>query len=255
MTIIDGIILGIIQGITEFLPISSSGHLVLAQEFLGINQPGNKFEVLVHMGTLASILVIFFSDIKSLLLSIRKNETQQFIYFIILGTIPAVLFGLGLKDTIDSFFDNIYVVGTALVFTGIILFTSKFFKQVEKSISYKISFTIGLAQALAIIPGISRSGMTISCALFLGLSAKESMRFSFLLAIPAIFGAGLLMLFDIDNGLQVRAPVALAGLLSSFIVGYLSLKWLLGLVQSGKFHYFGLYCFCIGFLTVFYKWI
>ena len=172
MTIIDGIILGIIQGITEFLPISSSGHLVLAQEFLGINQPGNNFEVLVHMGTLASILVIFFSDIKSLLLSIRKNETQQFIYFIILGTIPAVLFGLGLKDTIDSFFDNTFVVGTALVFTGIILFTSKFFKQVEKSISYKISFTIGLAQALAIIPGISRSGMTISCALLLGLSAK-----------------------------------------------------------------------------------
>ena len=110
MTIIDGIILGIIQGITEFLPISSSGHLVLAQELLGINQPGNKFEVLVHMGTLASILVIFFSDIKSLLLSIRKNQTKQFIYFIILGTIPAVLFGLVLKNTIDSFFDNIYAV-------------------------------------------------------------------------------------------------------------------------------------------------
>tara|TARA_B100000519_G_scaffold51308_1_gene41788 strand:- start:111 stop:878 length:768 start_codon:yes stop_codon:yes gene_type:complete len=255
MTIIDGIILGIIQGVTEFLPISSSGHLVLAQEFLGIDQPGNKFEILVHMGTLASILVIFFGDIKSILFSIRKNQTQKFIYFIIIGTIPAVLFGLSLKDTIDSLFDNTYVVGIALVFTGIILYASKFFEPVEKSLSYRISFLIGIAQALAIIPGISRSGITISCALFLGLNTKESTRFSFLLAIPVIFGAGLLMLFDIDNGLKINAPVALGGLLSSFIVGFLSLKWLLGIVQSGKFHYFGVYCFCIGFLTILYKWI
>ena len=250
MTIIDGITLGIIQGITEFLPISSSGHLVLAQEFLGIDQPGNQFEILVHMGTLASILVIFFGDIKSLSLSIKKNETQKFIYFIIIGTIPAVLFGFGLKETIESLFEDVYAVGIALVCTGIILFTSKYYKSVEKNISYRISFLIGIAQAMAIVPGISRSGMTISCALFLGLSTKDSARFSFLLAIPVIFGAGLLMVFDINNGLQIEVPVAVAGLLSSFIVGLLSLKWLLSLVQAGKLHYFGLYCFCIGFITI-----
>ena len=255
MTIIDGIILGIIQGVTEFLPISSSGHLVIAQELLGIKQPGNQFEILVHMGTLASIIVIFFDDIRFLFLSINKKGTQKFISYIIIGTIPAVLLGLGFKDTLESLFENTYYVGCALIFTGIILFISNNVKRMEKDNSYHKSFLIGIAQALAIIPGISRSGMTISCALLLGLSAKESARFSFLLAIPVIFGAGLLMALDIDDGLQIEPAVALAGLISSFIIGIIALKWLLDLLQDGKLHYFGVYCFFVGTLTFFYKWI
>ena len=125
----------------------------------------------------------------------------------------------------------------------------------EKENSYQKSFLIGIAQALAIIPGIYRSGMTISCALLLGLSAKESARFSFLLAIPVIFGAGLLMALDIDDVLQIEPAVALAGLISSFIIGIIALKWLLDLLQDGKLHYFGVYCFFVCTLTFFYKWI
>ena len=251
MTIIDGIILGIIQGVTEFLPISSSGHLVIAQELLGIEQPGNQFEILVHLGTLASIIVIFFDDIRFLFLLINKRRTQRFISYIIIGTVPAVFLGLGLKDTLESLFENIYYVGCALMFTGIILFSSKYFIRRDKDNSYYKSLLIGIAQALAIIPGISRSGMTISCALFLGLSAKESARYSFLLAIPVIFGAGLLMALDIHDGLQIEISVAIAGLISSFIIGIISLKWLLQLIQEGKFHYFGVYCFFVGIISIF----
>ena len=250
MTILEAIILGIIQGFTEFLPISSSGHLVLSQEILGIEQPGNEFEILVHLGTLASVLVIFFDDIKSLILSLNTKKTQIFIMCILIGTLPAVGIGLGFKDLINSLFENITAVGGALIFTGVVLFGSSFTNRQDKELSFLTCILIGCAQAMAIIPGVSRSGMTISVALFLGLSAKEAARFSFLLAIPAIVGAGLLTASDVSGGFQIPIPVALAGLISSFAVGIVALKWLLGWLEQGKFHYFGIYCFTIGLTTL-----
>ena len=250
MTILEATILGIIQGFTEFLPISSSGHLVLGQAILGIEQPGNEFEILVHLGTLASVLVIFFDDIKSLILSLTSKKTQIFIMYILIGTLPAVGIGLGFKDLIYSLFENVTAVGGALIFTGIVLFGSSFANRQDKDHSFLTCILIGCAQAMAIIPGVSRSGMTISAALFLGLSAKEAARFSFLLAIPAIGGAGLLTALDVSGGFQMPIPVALAGLTSSFAVGVVALKWLLGWLEQGKFHYFGIYCLAVGLITL-----
>tara|TARA_B100000809_G_scaffold261612_1_gene310856 strand:- start:47 stop:805 length:759 start_codon:yes stop_codon:yes gene_type:complete len=250
MTLIEAIILGIIQGFTEFLPISSSGHLVLGQAILGIEQPGNEFEILVHLGTLASVLVVFFDDIKSLLLSLTSKNTQLFILFILIGTLPAVAIGLGFKDLLKSLFENVSAVGGALVFTGLVLYGSSFVNRKNKDHSWISAIFIGCAQAVAIIPGISRSGMTISAALFLGLSPKEAARFSFLLAIPAIAGAGFLTAMDVSGGFQLSIPVALAGLISSFGVGVVALKWLLGWLEQGKFHYFGIYCFVVGLITL-----
>ena len=183
MTLIEAIILGIIQGFTEFLPISSSGHLVLGQAILDIDQPGNEFEILVHLGTLASVIVVFYNDITGLMFSIKEKSTQKFILFILLGTVPAVIIGLGMKVFINNLFENVTVVGLALMFTGVILYGSSFIKRKNKDHSFISSILIGCAQAIAIIPGISRSGMTISAALFLGLSSKESARFSYVMKL------------------------------------------------------------------------
>ena len=250
MTIIEGTILGIVQGLTEFLPISSSGHLVLGQAILGIEQPGNEFEILVHLGTLASVLVVFFDDIKSLLSSMRSKRTQTFILFLLIGTLPAVIVGLGFKDLFDTLFEDVTAVGAALLFTGAVLVGSSYATESNKDHSFLTSVLIGCAQAIAIIPGISRSGMTISCALFMGLTQKEAARFSFLLAIPAIGGAGLLTALDMEGSYPFPGPVAFAGLVSSFIVGVAALKWLLGWLEEGKFHYFGIYCLCVGLITL-----
>ena len=150
---------------------------------------------------------------------------------------------------IKNLFENVTAVGLALIFTGVILYGSSFTKRQNKDHTFNTAILIGCAQAVAIIPGISRSGMTISAALFLGLSSKEAARFSFLLAIPAITGAGLLTAFDLDGTFPLSVPVSLAAFFSSSIIGMLALKWLLGWLEEGKFHYFGIYCFVVGLLT------
>ena len=250
MTIIEAITLGIIQGLTEFLPISSSGHLVLSQVILGIQIPGNDFEVLLHIGTLCSILVVFNNDIKNILFTLSSKETQKFILMIFVGTIPAVIVGLGFKDGIERLFDDIIVVGFALVFTGITLIGSFYSKSGNKKNTIIKAFLIGAAQAIAIIPGISRSGITISFALFLGLDTRQAAKFSFLLAIPVISGAGILMATDLRDGFSIDIYTAASGLITSFFVGMVALKWLLSWLEGGKFHYFGIYCFLIGIFIV-----
>jgi undecaprenyl-diphosphatase len=251
MTIADAVFLGIIQGLTEFLPISSSGHLVIAQSLLGVIQPGNEFEVLVHIGTLMSVLVVFKADIFELLFNIRSKNTQKYISFIILGTVPAVFIGLGYKDFIGSLFDNLRTIGIALIFTGIVLFNSQF--AIKKNLKHSIytALLIGCAQAIAIIPGVSRSGMTISMALFLGFLPREAARFSFLLAIPAISGAGILTMIDLNGSSNDFIITGIIGMSSSFLVGFFALKWLLGWLEKGKIYYFGIYCFLIGLFTLF----
>ena len=250
MNLLDAIILGVIQGLTEFLPVSSSGHLVLGQTFLGIEQPGNEFEVLVHVGTLASILVIFFRDIKSIIQNISEKKTQRFLLFLFIGTLPAVFIGFGFKEFIGSLFENSKVVSGALLFTGLVLLISVFSNEKTGSRTYLQGFFIGCAQAIAIIPGISRSGMTICTALFLGLRPGEAARISFLLAIPAISGAGLLTTLNMQTGSSLSIGAVLGGLLSSFIVGVMALKWLLGWLEKGQLHWFGFYCFTLGTLTL-----
>ena len=248
MDFLDALILGILQGITEFLPVSSSGHLVLGQKLLGINIPGNAFEVILHIGTLMSILVVFWPDIHRLLNEMKDAHVRTYIFTLVLGTTPAIIVGLSLKGQFALMFDNVHSVALALIVTGIILIFSKWFLNKKSDLTLVKGFGIGLAQALAIIPGISRSGATICTGLMMGLSTEEAARFSFLLAIPAIAGAGLLTAIDIDK-ISLGMDVMAVGLLSSFLVGWVALKWLLNLLKTGKFHWFGVYCLLLGIIA------
>ncbi len=252
MNIIDALILGSLQGLTEFLPISSSGHLVIGQHILGLSLPGNIFEVLVHMGTLCSVLVVFKNDILDMIFNFSSAKNRNLILAVIIGTIPAVIVGLALKENISLIFDNISAVSFNLMITGVWLILTKWSVEKNSSLNIKSGFIIGCAQAAAIIPGISRSGATIGTAMLLGVSSEKAARFSFLLAIPAIAGAGLLTALDVESvsmqGLSL--PVILTAFLSSFLVGWASLRWLLQLISKGKFHWFGIYCLSIGLLTL-----
>jgi undecaprenyl-diphosphatase len=251
MTIFEAVLLGIIQGFTEFLPISSSGHLVIGQKVLGISIAGNVFEVVVHLGTLGSVLIIFWPDILQLIKSINSAATQKYIFAIIIGTMPAVIIGFLFKDVISEAFENIRIVAVTLMITGIILLTTKFIKTKLKDIGNGSALLIGIAQAMAIVPGISRSGITISLAMHLGIAPEKAAKFSFLLAIPTIVGAGLLTGLDLNESSEptLSWSVLIVGFLSSLIIGWISLKWLLGLIRSGKFHWFGVYCVLLGILS------
>lgn len=251
MTILDAIILGTIQGLTEFLPISSSGHLVLGQAVLGVDIPGNVFEVVVHMGTLFSILVVFRQDLWEILRTILQPKTLRFIGYLIIGTIPAAIVGSFYKETIESAFDTVWIVGIALIVTGVLLVLTRWIRHRQNTLNLGTGLGIGMAQALAIIPGMSRSGWTIATALLLGIKPAEAARFSFLLAIPAIVGAGLLTMLDWDAAVNhdLNILIVITGFIASFLVGWGSLAWLLRILRSGKFHWFGIYCILVGVLT------
>ena len=251
MTLLEAIILGIIQGLTEFLPISSSGHLVLGQYVLDIKLEGNGFEIVTHLGTLVSVLCIFWKEILSLILDITDKNNRKYIFYLILGTIPAVVIGFGAKSYISELFESVQLVSIALMVTGLILFFSKKVKNNSLQIDAKKAFLIGITQAVAIFPGISRSGITICTALALGMSGKNAAKFSFLLAIPAISGAGLLLVLDPQSNITfIPLTSLIMAFMSSFIVGYICLKWLLNLLESGKFYFFGYYCFMIGLIVL-----
>jgi len=261
----ESIILGIIQGLTEFLPVSSSGHLVISARLFGIVNDNITFEIFVHFGTLLSVIVIYFQDLKKMVISFfsgifSKKAVEYYkndVYFrlstlVIVGTIPAVFAGLFLKDLFENVFHNISLVGVSLLITSVILFATKFIKVSENKNNMNKSLLIGVAQMFAIFPGISRAGMTISSGLFLGLSRYESARFSFLLAIPAILGATVLELGDvIKSGLEMDLFIIyILGMITSFIVGYFAIRILLKVLQSGKFSWFAPYCFLVGIGTL-----
>ena len=268
MEILKVIILGIVQGLTEFLPVSSSGHLVLAAEFLNFHEEGATFEVFVHLGTFFSVIIYFRKDIFRmiqapvlfLMSSKRHNDVNEYLYldlYIIIGTIPAAVIGLLLKSEIEAAFSNIYLVLIMLVVTGTILLFSKFIKTRDRVLSPSKSFIIGIAQSLAILPGISRSGSTIVTGLFLGLTRENAARFSFLLALPAILGASLIKTIDILSAEQFHFPVfhLFLGTLSAFISGYFSIIWLLDIVKKGRLEWFAYYCYAIVTLSIIFMLI
>ena len=245
MQYIDTIILAILQGLTEFLPISSSGHLVIGQKLLNINLPGNAFEVVLHLGTLMSVLTVFRGEIKAIIFNLSDSSNQYYISALVFGTIPALLVGLLLRDSISLIFDDIRFVSLSLICTGIMLITSKFIVKRNVKLTLFIGLLIGLAQAAAIIPGISRSGATICMGILMGLSAPKAARFSFLLSIPVIIGAGLLTAINIKT-IPFGFDIVLLGIFFSDLVGWMSLKWLLTILNSGKLYWFGVYCLIIG---------
>ena len=251
MHMLEIIILGIIQGITEFLPISSSGHLVIAQNILSIKSPGNTLEVLFHFGTLMSVVYIFFKDIKQIFLTMNEKDNQLFIFYLIIATLPAIFAGLLLKDYFLKIFDNVHLVGFALCSTGILLILSKRFKNNQKAISFSSSILVGVMQAIAIIPGISRSGSTISICMYLGIPPKEAARFSFLLSIPVILGASILGFLEMESNNTFNYLTLTLAITTSFVTGVLALKILLKILNTGRFYFFGFYCLITGVSTIF----
>ena len=253
MNLIESIVMGLVQGLTEFLPISSSGHLVIFQKLLNINSPGNLIEVSAHLGTLLSVILIYKNDIWDLLLTVKSSKSKKYISLICLATIPSIVFVLIGKSFILSLFESVRSVSVALLFTGIILFVSGFSKNSNQQLNFSKGLMIGFSQALAIIPGISRSGMTISLALLFGISSKDAAKFSFMLAIPAILGASVLTLSDIQfSQTQELLYPLMTTTFVSFVSGYFALKFLIKILNSGKFYYFSFYCIFIALISFLY---
>jgi undecaprenyl-diphosphatase len=236
-------ILGIIQGLTEFLPVSSSGHLVFFQNILDINNQGVLTEIVLHLGTLLAILIYFRQDIIKIISGIIHKEKEEINLagFIILATIPAVFIGLSFEDKIEGLF-TIETISVTFFITTLFLFATKFLKENKMMrMVWWIALLIGFAQAFAILPGISRSGATIAMAMFIGIQRNEAARFSFLLAIPVLFGAGLLKIIDISSLPQSEIIPLLFGFTASAISGYLVIQWLLSLISNKKFWIFSIY--------------
>ncbi len=251
MNLLQTTILGIIQGITEWFPISSSGHLRLTEHFLDLRSP-ILFDVVLHIGTLIVTLLFFRRDIKEILVSLLQldfeTEYGKLVPLIIVGTIPTVLIGLFFGEIIESFFQGVLPIAGAFIVCGVILYSSKKGHERKSQIDYLQALAIGTAQGIAIIPGLSRSGLTISVALLLGLKRGKAFKFSFLLSVPAIIGALSLTLFTQYKTL-ILAGVdwieILAAITASMIVGYLAVRVLKKIVTEKRFHLFAFYCWVL----------
>lgn len=255
MNILDALILGVIQGITEFLPISSSGHLLIFEKLFGLQiETLRTFDVVVHLGTLAAILIYFRKDIWAILKGFFTGRDMKFGWYIILGSIPAAVAGFLLNDIFDQVFRSILVVGTGMICVGVVFFVAeKWPKDKNKTVSaWRNAALIGLAQAIAIIPGVSRSGSTIAAGLFQGIKREESARFSFLLGAPAIFGAGLLTFLS-NNSEKILLStfyLLLSGFVASGIAGFLTISFLMKFLKKYTLCGFGVYLVLIGIVCL-----
>ncbi|MFW5998753.1 MAG: undecaprenyl-diphosphate phosphatase [Halanaerobiaceae bacterium] len=255
MEILKSLLLGIIQGITEFLPISSSGHLVLFQRILGITEGNLTLNIFLHFGTLIPVLIIFWNDIKDIILF--KSEKKHLIWLIIVGSIPTGFIGIFLEGYSEILFSSVLITGFMLLITGFLLYIAEKVKNYSKQIKdFKSgnAIIVGIAQGMAIIPGISRSGSTIIAALFQKLDKKEAARFSFLLSIPAITGANILKIKELLNN-QSHTGISLfpllLGTLTAAIAGYFAIKYLLHILEAGSLIVFSYYCWILGLIVIF----
>ncbi|WP_190810030.1 undecaprenyl-diphosphate phosphatase [Flagellimonas sp. S3867] len=258
MDIIDAIILGIIQGLTEFLPVSSSGHLELGKAILGADSLPEEsllFTVVLHFATALSTIVVFRKDVWDIfkgLFQFKWNEQTQFSLKIIISMIPAALVGFFLEDFLEVFFDGaIIIVGIMLLITGFLLYLADLAKTTDKGVSYRSAFVIGMAQAVAILPGISRSGATISAAVLLGVDKSKSARFSFLMVVPLIIGKVAKDLLGGDINFVGDQAVAMGvGFAAAFIAGLAACTWMIKLVRQSKLTYFAIYCVIVGLIAI-----
>lgn len=248
MSIIEAVILGIIQGFSEFLPISSSGHLAVGKHFFGIDEGGMTFVIVVHLGTLLPVLLIFRKDIWSIL----RRPFQKLTALLIVGTLPAVVVALFFSDFVETMFTTINVVAVCFIVTGIVLMLSdKISKNTRtmEGMGFKDALLIGCAQGVAVMPGISRSGSTITASLARGLNRESAARFAFLMSIPAILGAAVLEVAHIATGRVMVEELDLivlgAGFIASALSGYLAINWLLAIVRRAKLKYFSFYLFAL----------
>ncbi len=279
MTLLQAFILGIVQGLTEFLPISSSGHLVIGQHLFGLQHADLAFDVSVHVGTLGAVVVFFRRDILAILTALahwrpsrpkataaipESNAEIRLAALILIGSIPTALIGLAMKRYEETLFASPLIAGVMLIITGCVLYLTRRpqisaladpgSKRPMNAISVRDSLLIGIVQGLAVMPGISRSGATIATGLFAGLAPQAAARFSFLLSIPAVAGAALLVLADAFTQGQIALAPCLAGGLTALVVGYAALALLVYLIKQGKLFTFAPYCWIAGIAAIALGW-
>lgn len=265
----QAVALGALQGLTEFLPVSSSGHLVLLQNLFGFQEPELLFDISLHVGTLAAVCVIFARDIGHLLVTffrlpslshshggvrnlVAEHADARMIVLIVVGNVPTAIFGLLFHQVVETIFGSVLIVGGMLLITGTVLWMTRKAPDDDRSVilfTIKDALIIGLVQGLAIVPGISRSGITISTALFLGINREVSGRYSFLLSIPAIVGA---LVLELKSGIGNSMPIGITilGTLTAAVVGSIALMILLSMVKRGHLHRFSPYCWIVGAVAV-----
>jgi len=253
----QALILGIIQGLTEFLPVSSSGHLELGNILLGIDTTQNlTFAVVVHGATVLSTIIVLWQEIRKILvdsLQFQWNDSTRFILKIVISMIPVGIIGIFFKDQVEGFFTgNAFLVGSMLLVTSALLFFSYFARSKNKSITYLDSFLIGIAQAFAVLPGISRAGATIATGLLLKNKREEVAKFSFLMVLIPIIAANVKDLAEGSMGAAnaIQPAVLLVGFFAAFFSGWFACKWMIKLVKQGKLIYFAFYCFIVGSLAI-----
>ncbi len=258
MGYLNALLLGIIQGLTEFLPVSSSGHLVIFQDFLGVSVPGITFEIMVHFGTVLSVIWVFGPDIVRILSRFaREKQERHFALMLVLGIIPTGIIGFLLKDAFTALYQSTLTAGFMLLVTGAILYTLHSLtpgKKNEQTVTAADALIISLAQSLAIIPGISRSGSTITAALWRGLDRETAVRYSFLLSVPVILGATLLEVRDLaQTGFDGLTGSVLVGTFAAFLAGIFAIKIFINFLKTGRFQYFAYYCWFAGTATIVLK--
>lgn len=265
MTIIEALIFGIVQGIAEFLPISSTAHIVIAQMLFGYTFPGLSFEIILHLGSVAAVILFFRKDITHLIqvffrFLLKRNTEDRpeflFILFIIIATFITGALGIILEGAVGDGIKTPFVIAGSLTLTGIFLILIERFHRIgtrtEKEMTILDSIIVGLAQTLAVLPGISRSGSTLIAGLYAGLSRETAVRYSFLLSIPVIAGSSVLAIGDLTSGqlgIIGYEPIAVA-LIASFITSYIGIIWLIDFLNKGRLIYFAVYCFVLAALVI-----
>ena len=260
MDLIKAIIVGILQGLTEFLPVSSSGHIELGQAILGLNfkEQEDQFSIILHLGTALSTIVVFRTEILELLKGIfqfKWNQSTSFAVKIILSMIPAVIIGVLFEDWLETLFSGqVLLVGCMLLITGLLLFLADKATHTDKSVGFLHSIIIGIAQLIAILPGISRSGATIGTSVLLGIDRAKAAKFSFLMVLPLIFGKISKDLisgdFTYSNGSGLPFFV---GFLAAFITGIFACRWMIQIVKNSQLKYFAYYCFVVGTIAIIFS--
>lgn len=254
MSIFESLFLGIVQGLTEFLPVSSSGHLVLFQRLFGIEEGAMSFSIAVHFATLISVFIVFWKDI----LEMIKRPFSKLTLLVVVGTIPTVIIALLFKDFFEEVFNTGATLGLEFLITGSVLLYAESVKSKDKGIdhaTYTDAVVVGVAQGLAILPAVSRSGLTIAGAFLRGLNREFALKFSFLMSIPPILGAALLDTYDvIKTGQGFASEIGtiplIAGMVAAAVSGYFAIRFMLRLLKKGSFKYFAYYVFILGALII-----
>ncbi len=260
MDVLDAIILGVVQGLTEFLPVSSSGHLVLCEHLLGVNGEGDTtFAVMVHFATVLATITVFGREIVRLLsgaLKFKYNDETQYLLKIALSMVPILIVGLFFKDDVEALFSaSVGFIGVMLLVTAALLttshFVSKYRKGKSQKISYRNAFIIGVAQAFAVIPGISRSGSTIATGLIVGERKENLAKFSFLMVLVPILGQAVLEIMDGAISFDSAGLPMVAGVIAAYVSGLVACKAMVAIVSRGKLYYFAIYCLVVGLIAIF----